>query len=223
MVRRQIVIVMNYGDNMFDMKIILFRHGEKQKSDGSVNIDDHSGVKLTDLGVEQVTKLGHILVKRFPELKNSEVIYSSPYARTIQSAEIVSSILKIKKMKIIDDLGEFFATNNYYLPSVERQKIQEKAMKNPDWISPDTGFSLNQIIEIFKKSIIKICQKSKSDLVLISTHGAVIRHLVYRLKPKLKPIKKMIFESKIHEAGYTVLSFDGKKIKVEEFDIHDYL
>lgn len=205
------------------MKIILFRHGEKQKSNGSVYIDDHRGVKLTDLGIEQVNKLGNILAKRFPVLKSFEVIYSSPYGRTIQSGEIVKSILNINKIVVIPEFSEFFATDNYSLPKEERQKMQTKAMQNPDWMSPDIGFSLNQKVEKFKNKIKEICQKSKTELVLISTHGAIIRHMVYSLEPKLRPSKEIITDSKIHEAGYTVLNFDGENFKVEEFDVHDYL
>jgi broad specificity phosphatase PhoE len=205
------------------MKVILFRHGDKQKSNGSANIDDHKGVKLTDLGVEQVIKLGNILAERFPVLKNAKVIYSSPYARTIQSAEIVSAILKIQKIEIVNELGEFFATDNYLLSKEERHKMQEKAMQNLDWVSPDIGFSLNQKIERFKKTIKEICQKSKSGLVLISSHGAIIRHTVYSLETKLRPSKELIANVKIQEAGYTILDLDGENLKLEAFNVHDYL
>ncbi len=203
------------------MKIIMFRHGEKQKVD-STNIDDKRNVKLTDLGVDQINKLGKILLERFPLLKSSKIIYASPYARAIQSGEIVKSILDIKNMILVPEFGEFYATNDYQKPKEYREKIQEKAMQNPEWISPDTGFSLNQRILEFKDKIKEICLNNQNDLILISTHGGIIRNTVYGLEPKLRPNNEMILDSKIHEGGYTVFDFDGENFKVEEFDIHDF-
>lgn len=204
------------------MKIILFRHGEKQKVD-SVKADDKRAVRLTDLGIEQITKLGNILRERFPDLESTEIIYSSAYTRAIQSAEIVQLILKIKNILLVSELGEFMATNNYLLSKEIREEMQEKAMKNPDWVSPDVGFSLNQKVSSFENKLKEICQKSKTELVLVSTHGAIIRNTVYNLKPELRPNTEAIAGAKIHEAGYTVLDFDGDNFRVEEFDVHDYL
>lgn len=204
------------------MKIILFRHGEKQKVD-SVNIDDKKAVKLTDLGIIQINKLGKALLERFPILNSSKIIYSSPYARAIQSGEIVKSILNIESMVLVPEFGEFYAFNKYYLPKEVRNEIQEKAMQNPDWISPETGYSLNQKIKIFKEKIKEICLKNQNDLILISTHGGIIRNTVYSLEPKIRPNNDVILDSKIHEGGYTVLDFDGQNFKVNEFNVCDYL
>lgn len=204
------------------MKIILFRHGEKQKVD-SVNIDDKRAVKLTDLGIIQINKLGKALSERFPILNSSKKIYSSPYARAIQSGEIVKSILNIESMVLIPEFGEFYASNNYSLSKEVRNEIQEKAMQNPDWISTETGFSLNDEILKFKNKIKEICLENQNDLILISTHGGIIRNTVYSLKPKLRPNNDVILDSKIHEGGYTVLDFDGQNFTVDEFDVHNHL
>lgn len=198
----------------------MFRHGEKQKID-SININDQRNVGLTDLGINQINKLGKILLERFPLLKSSEIIYSSPYTRAIQSGEIVKSILKIKNMVLVPEFGEFYAsddTNKKY-----KLQIQGKAMQNPDWISPETGFSLNQKILEFKNKIKEICLNNQNDLTLISAHGGIIRNTVYSLEPKFKPNGELIAETKIHEGGYTIFDFDGKNFTVEQFDVHDFL
>ncbi|HPT66083.1 MAG TPA: histidine phosphatase family protein [Candidatus Woesebacteria bacterium] len=204
------------------MKIILFRHGEKQKVD-SINIDDKRAVNLTDFGIIQINKLGKILLERFPMLNLSKVIYSSPYTRAIQSSEIIKSILNIKNIVMVPEFGEFYASNNYQKPKEIRQQIQEMAMQNPGWISPETNSSLNDEILKFKNKIKEICLKNQDDLILISTHGGIIRNTVYSLEPRLRPDNNVILDSKIHEAGYTVLDFDGKDFKVKKFDVHDYL
>ncbi len=203
-------------------KIILFRHGEKQKID-SINVDDKRSVNLTDFGVSQINKLGQYLARNFPSLKSSLIIYSSPYTRAVQSAEIVKSILGIKNTIIIPEFGEFYASNNYQLPKEIRKEIQKKAMQNPDWVSPETNTSLNNVILEFKNKIKEICQKDSSDLILISTHGGIIRNTVYSLKPELRPDNELIADAKIHEGGYTVLNFDGEDFTVDEFDVHDHL
>lgn len=203
-------------------KIILFRHGEKQKID-SMNIDDKRSVNLTDLGVAQINQLGQALYKKFPSLKSSLIIYSSPYTRTVQSAEIVKSILDIKNIEVVSELGEFYASNNYQLPKEIRKEIQKKAMQDPDWISPETNTSLNGVILEFKNKIKEICQKDSSDLILISTHGGIIRNTVYYLNKELRPNNELIADTKIHEGGYTILNFDGEDFNIDGFDIHEHL
>lgn len=203
-------------------KIILFRHGEKQKID-SVVVDDKRSVNLTDLGVTQINQLGQALAKKFPSLKSSLIIYSSPYTRAIQSAEIVKSILDIKNVVVVSEFGEFYASNNYQLSKEVRKEIQKKAMQNPDWISPETNASLNSVVLEFRNKIKEICQKDSNDLILISTHGGIIRNTVYSLNQELRPNNELIVDAKIHEGGYTVLNFDGKNFSVDEFDAHDHL
>jgi broad specificity phosphatase PhoE len=203
-------------------KIILFRHGEKQHID-SVLASDKNGVHLTDFGVVQITKLGQALSQNFPSLKSSSIIYSSPYARAIQSAEIVKSILNIKEIITIDEFGEFNAYNNYQNPKSMREHLQTMALQDPDWISPETHISLNHFISDFENKLRQICQKNHSELILISTHGAIIRNLVYSLDPKYRPNNDVITGSKIHEAGYTVLNFDGQNFTVDQFDVYNHL
>lgn len=203
------------------MKIILFRHGEKQKI--SETNGDISLVHLTDNGINQIKKLGNLLSEKFPKLNNYPVIYSSLYARSFQSAQIIQSILKIKEIVQISEFGEFTAYNNYKNSKKIRELIQLKAVQNPNWISPETHLSLNQNINIFINKIKELCLKSSGDFVLISTHGGIIRHTVYFLKPEFRPSNDFIQQSKIHEASYTVLNFDGQNFSVDQFAINDFL
>lgn len=203
------------------MKIILFRHGEKEtKSDTN---GDVSIIHLTNNGINQVKKLGQVLAKKFPQLKKYPVIYSSIYTRSIQSAQIVQSILKIKEVVQIPEFGEFIAYNNYKNPKEIREGIQLKAVQDPNWISPETHLSLNQNIAIFTDKIKEIISKNHGEYVLISTHGGIIRHTVYSLKPEFRPSNDFIQQSKIHEAGYTILNYDGNHFSVDKFNIYDFL
>lgn len=204
------------------MKIILFRHGEKQKVD-SILVSDKQGVSLTDFGISQIEKLGNILKERFPKLVNSQIIYSSFYARSIQSGQIIKSILNIHQLKSVEEFGEFSAYSNYQNPKEFRDKIQAYAMQHPDWISPETNASLNKTISTFLEKIKQISQKNKPEYLLISTHGGIIRNTVYSLEPKFRPSDDLIGNFKIHEAGYTIFNFNGQNFSVDQFDVHDFL
>jgi len=204
------------------MKIILFRHGEKQTiNPGSAG--DKSLVHLTDTGIRQVEELGTVLFQKFPQLINYPVIYSSIYARSIQSAQIIQSILGIKEVIQIPEFGEFIAYNNYQNSKDFREHLQLTAIENPNWVSPETHTSLNQTISTFENKLKEVCQKSSDGLVLISTHGGIIRHTIYSLDSKHRPSHDFIQAAKIHEAGYTILNFDGQNFSVDQFNVHDFL
>lgn len=204
------------------MKIILFRHGEKQKVESNL-VSDKRGVFLTDFGIDQIQKLGNCLKERFPQLINSQTIYSSFYTRSIQSAEIVQSILNIKQLIQTEEFGEFNAYSNYQNPKEFREQLQAYAMQHPDWISPETSRSLNQTINSFLEKLKQISQQNKSEYILISTHGGLIRNTVYSLEPKFRPSDDLIGPTKIHEAGYSILNFDGQNFSIDQFDVHDFL
>jgi len=131
------------------MKIILFRHGEKQKTESKI-ADDKNGVELTNLGINQITKLGNTLKQRFPQLNNSNTIYSSLYHRSIQSAEIVQKTLNIKNLVSLSEFGEFNAYNNYLNPKEIREHIQAFALQNPDWIPLKPIFLLTRLYLVSK-------------------------------------------------------------------------
>lgn len=204
------------------MKIILFRHGEKQRIE-STNLDDKTGVGLTELGISQVTKLGQALAKNFPSLKSSEIIYSSPYKRCLQSAEIVKSILDIKEIITVPEFSELMAYTNYQNPRDFRKHLQAMAMDNLDWIPSETNISFGTLISNFLNKLKEICKKDPTKTILVSTHGGIIRNTVYFFNPKIKPSIDVIEDTPIHEAGYTVLNFDGQNFTVDQFDVHDHL
>jgi len=204
------------------MKIILFRHGEKQRIESTL-LDDKKGVGLTDFGIIQVNKLANALSKNFPSLKSSSIIYSSPYKRTLQSAEIIKSVLNIKEIITVPEFGELMAYTNYQNPKEFRKHLQGLAMQNLDWVSPETNNSFKNLISDFLNKLKEISSQNSSEIVLVSTHGGLIRNTVYSLDPKTKPSDDLIEEAKIHEAGYTILNFDGQNFTIDKFDICDHL
>jgi broad specificity phosphatase PhoE len=204
------------------MKVILFRHGEKQHTDSKLD-SDHKSVGLTDVGIIQIHKLGQTLKKRFPQLKSSSIIYSSPVGRTIQSAEIVKNILNIKEVSYVPEFAEFYPVKDYSQPNEIREHLFIQTLINPNLVLPGADFSLNQTLSIFEKKLTEICHNNNKKIILISSHGAIIRNFIYSIDPKFHPGNELIGHVRIHEGGYTVLNFDGKKFTVDQFDVHDFL
>lgn len=201
------------------MKIILFRHGEKQRIE--FNEDIENLISLTNKGIGQITKLANTLKIRFPELKSLEYLFVSSYTRTVQSAEIVRSILGIKELSVHHEFKEFSPTKNYN--SKKDRNLYTLAMQNHDFIPPKTGISFKKAIATFQNKLKEIYIKNKDKTILISTHSGIVRNMVYDLNPELKPSDELIGNSFIHEAGYTILNYNGRVLKLEQFDVYDYL
>lgn len=197
------------------MKIILFRHGEKQESTSTETYVRRS-VCLTPVGISQIETLGGKLKLLFPKLVGSEHIYSSPYTRTVQSAEIIRNILNIREIISIQELEEFYPIDDYRQKKDYRQGLMKKALINPEWIGPN-GKSLKTTLDDFESFLRNI---PELNIAIVSTHGALIRNLVYKLNPKLRPSDEEILHSGIKEGGYTLLEIVNNDIKVIEFNIY---
>ena len=110
-------------------QIILFRHGDKQKFSSSSNnsIGDKYN-SLTPEGINQITRLGSTLKHRFPDLKNNPYIFSSPFTRSLQSAEIVRHILNIDQILVYPNLAEFYPTTDFTQAKDIRDHLYAQSM-----------------------------------------------------------------------------------------------
>jgi broad specificity phosphatase PhoE len=196
------------------MKIILFRHGEKQKSE-STDDNIRRSVCLTPKGIKQIKALGEHLKTQFPKTFGIDCIYTSPFTRTVQSAEIIREILSIKEIIPVQELEEFYPIDDYTMEKEYRQELMKKALINPEWIGPN-GKSLKTSLDEFESFLRNV---PASNIAIVSSHGALIRNLVYRLSPELRPPDEEIVHSGIKEGGYTLLEVKNNVIKVVEFNI----
>lgn len=88
-------------------KYIFIRHGESEPNlTGKINVDKSKNFGLTENGKKQLSEPG--LTQRLRDYK-IDIIVSSPYLRTKETAEIISNNLELDKNKIIveDKLQEF--------------------------------------------------------------------------------------------------------------------
>lgn len=198
------------------MKIIIFRHGEKQTSD-SQDLFTRRSVLLTKLGLEQIKSLGNKL--RAMDLPLDKLkFFSSPYPRAIQSAEIVRNILGVEEFFIEKSLEEFYGYDDYTRSQEERHEVMRQAMIDPDMIVPVEPNSLNKHLDRMEKFFEEQSNQGE-ELLLCSAHGALIRNWAYRLDPNQKPAAEIIKKSSIKNGGYSVFEYGGTEFFLREFDL----
>jgi broad specificity phosphatase PhoE len=158
------------------MDIIIFRHGEKQETTESNDVEVNRNVALSQNGINQIEKLADYLYLNHPDLIGLKYIYSSPFPRTIEGAEIVRRKLKIEEIKSEIVLKEIYGAKDYSFPPAKRKEMHEFALRNFDFIN-ETGYSYrqraNEVLDFFKKKYFESVGK-----MLISGHGGIIRAII---------------------------------------------
>lgn len=201
------------------MKIFLVRHGDKQVTESTDRLMKNS-VLLSQLGIKQVEALSEYLKNNYSQLQGQECIFSSLIPRAVQTAEILRSNLKIKEIILSPALIEYYPTTNFSLSKEIRNEMYRQTMNDIDLI-PDIKVS-------FRTGILSLLNFIKDNYrgdnsILISSHGALIRNSIYFLFPEYKPPLDKILESGIHNAGVTILNYDGQNFSLEKFDLADHL
>lgn len=197
------------------MFIYIFRHGQKQSSD-SLDLKVRRGVGLTELGQQQISRLG----SHFWDIINPlpDIIYSSPYPRAIESAKIVGSKCKISSIQVENSLEEFYTFNDYSIPKDERDELMKKAMIDENYKNDSMEHSLREHLDRLVDFLINLEKISKSENIILSSHGATIRNLVYRIDNGYRPSDEDILNSKIQEGGYTILEVSKGNIEVISYN-----
>ena len=196
------------------MKIYLIRHSE--------SIDDiedcYGGIADFDL-----SEAGRRKVEEY-EIKNLgiEKIYSSPYKRAYQTAEILNKKINVD-IEIIDNIRE---CNSYgILSGVNKEKaknIFSYVFNMPEY--KNTGYYLGtsflggEDIEEFDKrvenGINEIIEKSKElNTIAIVTHGGVYRSIYKNIFKENKKIEEMedlaTTELEYSDCKFTILNKKG--------------
>lgn len=157
------------------MKLIFIRHGQTDwniqgKIQGSYDIE------LNETGIKQAIELSDKLTKHKYEFKK---IYSSPQKRALNTAEILSDSSNIEYV-VIDDLREI---NMGEWEGLSWEEVEEnypseyKEWKsNRRYTSPPKGESYEDMLQRVIRSLHKIINENKDDVVIV-THSAVIMSL----------------------------------------------
>ncbi len=162
-------------------EFLLMRHAEPDYSE----IDKRKYVgfgndlaSLSDNGIEQV-----IAASKNDILKDVDLIISSPYTRTLQTASILSRELN-KKLAVELDLMEWIPDKSYlydeYAKVVKwREKYEENDGKH---VSPDDNWEQKEEIKYRVNNVLK--KYSNYSKVLVVTHGMIINALTNTNKPE---------------------------------------
>lgn len=126
-----------------------------------------------------LSKEGELIAKeKFTnqEFKNIEVIYTSNYVRTIETAKYISETNNIQ-INILDNLGERkFGINSWdeKPKDFERKQFLDENYKIGD------GESKKEVEERMYNCLIKILEENKNKIICIVSHATAISYLLNR-------------------------------------------
>ncbi len=151
------------------MRIFLIRHGESTS-----DIEDRYGGHYDDHLTAGGMKQAQAVAKKLADT-GIKIIFSSPFYRARETAEIISKNLKCR-MKIIGDIKE---RNRYaHLAGMKKSVAAKKHPEHVKRLKDHTyGVEGGENYDIFKKRIEKTFEKLTSepyDVIAIVTHGGPI-------------------------------------------------
>ncbi len=156
-------------------KITFICHGATIYSDEFRLSDNEVYPPLNEAGQEEIDKVCEFLKKR--GVKN-DVIYTSPAARTVQSAKIIAKMYK-QDFEILDDLNprQCGDWNGLTFFQIEEKypDMLEKLIKCPDERLFDNCESISEFIKRVGVSISNVVENNIGNRVIIVTHPEVIQ------------------------------------------------
>lgn len=151
---------------LMNRKVIFIRHAER---DISV-IDDEKAAPLTQKGIEQALQLVHTIKTDFSSIT---AIYSSPFARAIQTVEPTAKELGIKITEI-SDLRERKVGDQWI------DNFDEYAQKQ--WGNFDYKLKNGENLHHVQKRIVKVFEELLNEPnkdIIISGHGTALAVLFH--------------------------------------------
>jgi isoleucyl-tRNA synthetase len=175
-------------------KYFVMRHGESENNALDIYSSDPKKYHLTDLGREEVIKTAKELLK-----KKITKIYSSPFLRTSETAEIIAEKIGFPKDKIILDerireleFGEYSGkTAKEYLDYANNKtwKFDEKI---------PSGESYQDTKNRFGEFLYEIDKKHQNETILIVSHGLAVEVIPTIIEGADKKTSLEIFNSQIN-------------------------
>lgn len=181
--------------------LFLVRHGETDWN-RSGQIMGEQPVPLNRNGEAQANRLASFLKSR-----SIRVVYSSPVARALQTAEILASVLQVPitadrglteisvgewEGRFWKDLTDDFARQQFYT--------------SPEVARPPGGETLREVQARAVAAVERACTREGADRLLFVSHADVVRTiLAHYLRLDLKTVRQM----RIDHASLTALELNG--------------
>ncbi|MEA2701759.1 MAG: isoleucyl-tRNA synthetase [Candidatus Parcubacteria bacterium] len=148
------------------------RHGEADSNrDSLISADPHDPVHLTEEGKEQVKKAAGSLKE-----KNIDLIVTSPYVRTRETADIVAKELGLAPQQVIEE-GAIAEYNHGVFNGRPLKEFFEIYPDTPEgdlsrfYQGPDGGESINDVRKRVGDFLYSLEEKYQSKNILIISHG----------------------------------------------------
>ncbi|MGA0351156.1 MAG: histidine phosphatase family protein [Acholeplasmataceae bacterium] len=153
---------------------ILVRHGEPRydevKEKGIYGMAYNFG-KLTDNGIEQAKRRA-----KDPLLQHADLIISSPFTRSLQTAANIASLLGLDVI-VEHDLHEWLPEKNI-VKEVDGEKAFETYMNNQGKKATET-FEYETYEEVKKRMQLVLLKYTKYKKVIVVSHGIAISSLTH--------------------------------------------
>jgi len=155
------------------MKLYLVRHAESV-SNKSDTVSDVAS-PLTKEGITQA----HCLGQRLASFVNFSAIYFSPFTRTKETAEIITSYFKDLNLIETDLIVEKKDASSYRRKTRKELpwNLIKKERLDPDWRHED-GESFNDVKKRVIASITELEKYEEGANIIMITHNSFIKHLV---------------------------------------------
>lgn len=159
-------------------KITFICNGATIYSEDNRFTDSEKYPPLNDTGIAEIEKICEFLKAR--GIKNDK-IYTSPAARSVQSASMIAKLFK-QDFEILEDLHprKCGAFNGLTYEQIDEKfpDAWEKLVNNPDIPTPDDAESVSDFVFRVKEAINKIVEKNTGNRIIIVTHKDVIKAAV---------------------------------------------
>ena len=157
------------------MKLYFVRHGQSEVQEKGLH--QSAEARLSKIGRQQAKTV----VKRLQD-KNIELIFSSPFPRSKETAEIIAKKLD-KKVEIREELresawpSEMVGLHHSTLKSEKIRKELENNVNDPDYKFSDEE-SYNELKERSEKFLSRLIDEHKDQNVLCVSHGLIQKVIV---------------------------------------------
>jgi glucosyl-3-phosphoglycerate phosphatase len=168
----------------------LVRHGKSLANERNLiissSVNGFNNYGLTDIGKKEI-RASSISIKNEIHKNNKQILYSSPFLRTLETSMILSEVLGIKKINIESRLQE----RSFGILEHGDSQNYEKVWKQ-DYLNPfHTKWSVESVISVLKRTtslIADIEEKFNRAFIFLVTHCDVAMILTagaLKLNPKL--------------------------------------
>lgn len=156
------------------MKIYFIRHGESELN--ALDIHQYKNTKLSKNGIEQAKTVA----RRFKNIP-IDIILSSPYIRTRQTAEEINRVIKkdilytdlLRETKRPSELEGKHTKDDYAL-TIKKQIKLNRGNKNWHFSDEDNFYDIKKRVSAF----LNFLNALKEENILAVTHGTILRYIL---------------------------------------------